>query len=756
MAGKLSSTQSTDISYSLHSLGWKAFQDLCAAIVSEVLGQTVQIFLPTRDAGRDGAFHGTWTPHANETYSGSFTVQCKFSAKQDTSLKLGKLSDELAKAEKLASKGLAANYILMTNIKVSATAEAEIRSAFQKIKHLNHFLLFGQDWITQKIRESSRLRMLVPRVYGLGDLSQILDERAYAQAQEILSVMGDDLAKFVITDAHRKSARAIVEHGFVLLLGEPASGKSTIAASLAIGAIDIWKCSAIKIRNANEFVAHWNPNEPAQFFWVDDAFGATQYQRDYVDEWNSVFAHMTAAVKKGARVLFTSRNYIYKAARSDLKTTAFPLLENSQVIINVHQLSKNEKQQILYNHIKLGDQRTKFRSEIKPYLPSVASNEKFLPEIARRLGNRLFTKNLDIVPTQIQRFVDEPLSFLIDVVRNLDRDSHAALATVFINGGLLESPVTLGLDEEHAIARLGSSAPAMLKGLTNLDKSLLKLIKIKGRYTWAFKHPTIGDAFAQIISEDPELLDIYLAGTKTEKLISEVVCGKIRIEGARVIIPANRYNVIIQKLGQLPKNRGLYTFLGYRCNRSFIKQYVRQHPGIFKDIIQLGSYISAKPEITLLAKLHRYGLLPEAWRIKFVKNVEMVAIETPDADFLRIKHVREIIQPSEISRILGRVRNELIPKLDEVIDTWQDDYDSSDDPESHFDLLVEALKIYDEEINDPNVTDAIDRALNHVDDVVEELRSEVYQGEPDYDYSDLELGDGHADTERDIFDDVDK
>ncbi len=38
--------------------------------------------------------------------------------------------------------------------------------------------------------------MLVPRVYGLGDLSQILDERAYSQAREILSALGDDLGKF--------------------------------------------------------------------------------------------------------------------------------------------------------------------------------------------------------------------------------------------------------------------------------------------------------------------------------------------------------------------------------------------------------------------------------------------------------------------------------------------------------------------------------------------------------------------------------
>ncbi|MGY4174787.1 MoxR-like ATPase [Bradyrhizobium sp. USDA 4518] len=77
--------------------------------------------------------------------------------------------------------------------------------------------------------------MLIPHIYGLGDLSQILGHRAYDQAQEILSAPGDDdMNKFVMTDAFRAAARAIVERSFVLFLGEPACGKSAIAAALAL------------------------------------------------------------------------------------------------------------------------------------------------------------------------------------------------------------------------------------------------------------------------------------------------------------------------------------------------------------------------------------------------------------------------------------------------------------------------------------------------------------------------------------------
>ena len=161
--------------------------------------------------------------------------------------------------------------------------------------------------------------MLVPRIYGLGDLSLILDQRATDQAKEILSALGDDLAKFVITEAYRRSAKALVEHGFVLLLGEPACGKSTIAAALAVGALDEWGCSTLKIRDADDFVAHSNPNELKQFFWVDDAFGSTQVDWTNTVAWNRTFPHVMAAIKRGARVLFTSRDYIYRSARRHLK-----------------------------------------------------------------------------------------------------------------------------------------------------------------------------------------------------------------------------------------------------------------------------------------------------------------------------------------------------------------------------------------------------------------------------------------------------
>src|SRR5262249_45629973 len=159
-------------------------------------------------------------------------------------------------------------------------------------------------------RENKNLRMQVPRLYGLGDLTQILDERAYKQATAVLASLREDLAKTVITDAYRKASDALNEHGFVLLIGEPAAGKPTIASLLSMAAIDQWNVSLVKPDRPAKLVERWNPDEPSQFFWLDDAFGPTQYEASLVQEWNRILAEVRTMLKRGAKIVMTSRDYI--------------------------------------------------------------------------------------------------------------------------------------------------------------------------------------------------------------------------------------------------------------------------------------------------------------------------------------------------------------------------------------------------------------------------------------------------------------
>lgn len=755
----LPKAQAGEVTYELHSLGWKAFQQLCVTIISEVWGQHVQSFSDSNDGGRDGAFHGAWSPKSGELLNGSFTVQCKFTSQPGKRLAFSDLSDELAKAKRLAARGLANNYFLFTNAGLTGSADENLHAAFKAIPGVTHFSSYGADRIAMFIRESPRLRMLVPRVYGLGDLSQILDERAYAQAVEVLSALGDDLGKFVITDAYQKSAKALVEHGFVLLLGEPACGKSTIAAALAVGALDEWGCSTIKVRDADDFVRHSNPNEPKQFFWVDDAFGATQIDWQGTYGWNNAFPYVQAAIRRGAKVVFTSRDYIYRSAKSALKQSALPIIQESQVVIRVEQLSKDEKEQILYNHIRLGTQLAGFKRSVKLFLPDVSSHQRFSPEIARRLGNPVFTRNLNVSKWGLVQFVEHPMELLKEIIQTLDSNARSAVALVFMRGGVLPSPVALSLDEEEAIKLLGGASSEVRNALTALDGSLLLLVQQGGDYSWRLKHPTIRDAFAALISENRELMDIYLAGTPVRQLFQEVSCGDVGLEGVKVIVPSDRYDALWLRIEIfLTKSReskdSVNRFLASRCDRDFLAGFIARNTA-FISALRVGSYLSAVSDVGMIVRLCQFDLLPETERLRHVAEIRGLAVITPDSDFLR-KDIRPLFTTTEFDDILDEVRSQLLPNISKFVADWQSNHDGEEDPENYFDLLKSALTDYQAAFSDDlESVEFIFTGLADIQEAIEELRSELPQEPEDEDFFRDSPRGGASDNSRSIFDDVD-
>lgn len=727
----------SNVTYELHSLGWKAFQDLCGVILSEVFGQTYQVFAPGNDGGRDGAFRGTWKAKGNEEFKGSFTIQCKHTCIQNKSITVSGLKEELEKAKELKKNGLADSYILITNFSLKGKQDQTITNAFKKIG-IKRFAIFGAEWISSAINKYSSLRMLVPRVYGLGDLGQILDQRAYEQAEQLFSSLKEELTKFVPTSAYRKSAKALSEHGFVCLLGEPACGKTSISRALALFAADEWKCATIKTDYPKEFKLHWNPNEPRQLFWVDDAFGVTQYQRETTEQWNHFFPLMQAAILKGARVIFTSRDYIFQRARSDIKESAFPLLSESQVIIRVQELSNDEKEEILYNHIKGGDQTKSYKNQIKPFLPDAARHPKFLPEIARRLGTKYFTKNLYLVWAEILNFIENPHDFLMEIVRNLGPDEQAALASIFMKGGKVGSPLKMGPEETHTIEILGSSDAGVRKSLKAMKNSLVKLEQLEDGKWWSYQHPTIRDAFSSLVMESDELLGIYLSGTPTEKLLGEVTCGEMGIKGVSVIVPSDKFAEIIQRIeGLLNENTwksidNAYWFLSYRCSGLFIKKFLESNPDFPERLVNFGSYIYAVSEVSLLKTLHEYKVLPASIHGRVVENFKKLAVQTPDSGFFNL-HGKEgsFLSTEDIREIMEYVVTHLIFHLDDTLEEWEDNYKntSDEDAESYFDPLEEDLNRYLEYFNEfqPEFDyeiGKIESTLSALNDLVESMKEE--------------------------------
>ncbi len=680
--------------FALHQLGWSDFQSLCHTVTREILGQTVVGYLDGDDGGRDGAFTGTWTPVGSESFSGEFVIQAKHTTKADSTLGPADFADEFDKAAQLAASGRCDVYVMMTNARLTATTEEALHGQLER-RGINQLLILGATWINQTISESPRLRMLVPRLYGLGDLTQILDERAYDQAQAVLDSMRTDLAKLVRTTTYRKAADALDDFGFVLLAGAPATGKTTMAGQLALAAADAFDTHVITLEDAAQLPERWNPNEK-QLFWLDDAFGATQFSPFLASSWQRMTPKVTAAIDGGCKFVLTTRDYILRAAWSHLKPGAFPLLEGAKVVVDVTDLTPGERRQILYNHLKHGRQRPELVQRLVPYLDDAADHPGFSPELARRLADPAFTTNLGRPSgATVTEFFERPRQFLADTFAGLDHDSLAALGLIFLRRGWLPSPITLTDDDAELLNRLGGTLAGVTRSLDQLERSLVANIARDGQPGWVFAHPTMIDAYADRL-RNPELLHLLIEGFGIAALLAQTTCGDVGLRNA-IVLPSSVWPAVTDRLDGPPENGDsprrhsdqCLSYLATQCVPAFQQAYLERHPDLLDGLAEPGLMLEHDSDNDVIASLHASGVLPEDIRVTFVEYLIGYCIDGTDGALLWTQRFRDMLTPDENDALRDRLLTEVVPHPERILSGFVDGISYGDMDPDEFTAPVE-------------------------------------------------------------------
>lgn len=130
-------TQGAWTALELHTLGWKAFQDLCVQVCEEVLRIPSSIYRDAQDGGQDAVF----MIKSNKPGSASDgTVQCKFTSISHQRLKASDLEKEFGKIDSLVKKNQADTYILMTNLGIDAPVAIKIKERLKSIGVKNRIL----------------------------------------------------------------------------------------------------------------------------------------------------------------------------------------------------------------------------------------------------------------------------------------------------------------------------------------------------------------------------------------------------------------------------------------------------------------------------------------------------------------------------------------------------------------------------------------------------------------------------------------
>ena len=682
-----------NIDFALHTLGWKAFQDLCSQICAEMLGRTVSIYREAQDGGQDAMFLLPAEKGFREA-----TVQCKFSGKPDKKLKLSDITTELTIIKELVSQGRAQTYYFLTNMGVDAPVAAEIRDQLHELGVQEPYVE-GREWITVQIKSSPRLRALVPRVYGLGDLSSILDERSASQTRTLLNHLLPSLRTYVPTSAQRSAVHTLADYKLVLLIGQPAIGKSMLAAILATMAIDMEGLECLKCEGPLNLRPHWNPHESKRLFWVDDAFGPNQLRGDYVDAWIEFMPKVKAAIEDGNHFILTSRTHIWNEANLKLGTRNHPLLASMKAVVDVGSLAPEERQLILYNHLKEGKQSKQWKQSIKPHLPKLSDNQYLLPEIARRLGEPMFTRGIKKLPDDLISFVNNPQEYLKDTIFELTLPQQAAMTLVFLARSRLPAHDLASKDCKLVADRYGTTVAAITQSLQQLDRSFVIKREENGQFFWGFFHPTFADAITSILRARSDLVDLYLVGAKIETLLSEAICeGTATVKDA-VVVPERSFDTLVMRLQEVPDedtlNEQLFLFLINRTTNEVFRNVLSLKPDLItrKGSPRPWAEIADHAKIRFLAKAYSMGFLNEDLRYSTCETLIDAAKDGLDISFLSEEDILAMFKPNELIQLTFRIVTMLEDKIPNKIDDLVDNCDPDSDIDYQFSGVDSFMKM---------------------------------------------------------------
>lgn len=682
----------------LHTIGWKAFQDMAAQICEAKLGVPVTIFRESNDGGQDAVL---LIPSKPAMGAKTGTAQVKHSSSASKTLAVSDLTPELENLKQLVKNGQAHSYIFITNMSVDAPVAKKMCQIITD-HGVKEPQVWGKQQLILTIKSDPKLRALIPQVYGLGDLSVILDERAVAQTQALLEGWIPKLKCYVPTIAHQRAVHALDEHGAVLLLGNPSSGKSTIGAILTTMAAENENHTVIQVTSPSEFVQHWNPNDKGRFFWIDDAFGSNTVNPDYVQEWTVAFTKINAAMLGGNRFLFTSRRHIYQTAERRLGQRNLQLFTTGKAVVDVGDLTKTETTQILYNHLKFGNQTTEWKAEAKQYLQAVANVPNFLPGIAERLGNPDFTKKLKLEHDAMCSFMAEPREHLVGTLLELEDEQFAALAMIYVHRGQLNTATPDEGAKNAIIIATGVAYHDMVSRLKDMAGSFCKT---SGKMTgvdqlWTFEHPTIADAMTEILGSKPHMVGALIRGAPVATILESFVCEDVEPITDAAIISTDLESVLTQRLETFEdgyrNNNVLFEFLARRASGVVIKETFTADPDILERSCFSYSQVWLHPKFKTAAKAHQLGCLSDTAREHITKELHDKAVDDFDLTFLDRPEMLDLFDSADLFKLSMKIYRSVSADLESMLEDVREKADFDDDVDSVFEHIDGGLRILEE------------------------------------------------------------
>ncbi|MFH0303477.1 hypothetical protein AAFX91_41530 [Bradyrhizobium sp. 31Argb] len=191
--------------------------------------------------------------------------------------------------------------------------------------------------------------------------------------------------------------------------------------------------------------------------------------------------------------------------------------------------------------------------------------------------------------------------------------------------------------------------------------------------------------------------ELYLRGVKAETILSDVVCEDVISIQDAVIVPATLNELLLKRLLEVKDdveqtNGLLFSFLARRASETVLRTFVGAHPDVFERRMKVYYYQSAyQPKVQLYARAHSLGILPEEFRSTMVASLESDIFYGLDTSILNEEEVLSLFTPKQLMALPRRVKDELLPAIEERIEQIAEEADLEIEPRDNFDQISSSL-----------------------------------------------------------------
>jgi hypothetical protein len=495
------------LKYRIGSLGWYNFETLVQTLLKGLIGSGVTSFGGTKDSGRDATFNGTASfPSGQTRWQGYWVFQVKYADFEEQGVRTARTELKNTFRKELNSlltrhQTRPDNYILITNIPLTAGNRDELKVVVQQGAFQGNFCSIDGKEMCQFLDLFPQVRRSYPQLLGLADLDKIVNHELYERSEAYVQQWQPRLATFVCTPQYGDAITTLKNHHFVVLDGPPETGKSTIAAALALMyAADGFEI--VDVRDPSQIFKVYNQDCP-QLFVADDAVGSISFSPSLTDQWSRDLPGILKKLNAKHLLIWTARRYVLEEAicESRLGEAIRDFPGASEVLVEVGKLSSLQKAEILYNHAKKAHLSKAARTLIRAHAVEIANHPNFTPERIRQLVENVLPKpdgagqREDKTPTwkDVQEFLKNPGVRWVQAYSKLNESEQMLLVAMLDLNALASSTDVKRAYELHC-EQLSGRRLDFDDCVNRLEHSFVTVIPLYSKHSYIdFQHPSLRD-----------------------------------------------------------------------------------------------------------------------------------------------------------------------------------------------------------------------------------------------------------------------